>query len=74
MNLGRMSTCSLSLKGRCLTESFLHLLVSQDLGRKHGFVDLPTLELASVRLSLTTTGQKKSSISGLQFDIPIQSG
>ncbi len=40
----------LSLEGKCLTENFLHLLVSQDLGRTHVFVDLPTLELASVRL------------------------
>lgn len=43
--------CSFSLVGKCLTENFLHLLVSQDLGRMHGVRKLaPTLELASVRL------------------------
>ena len=29
--------CSCSLEGGYLTESFLHVLVSQDLGRMHGF-------------------------------------
>lgn len=37
-------------------------------------VDLPTLELASVRLSLSTSDQNMTSMLGLRIDIPIQSG
>lgn len=40
VNLGRMSMCSFSLEGQRLTENFLHRLVSQDLGRTHGFCRL----------------------------------
>ena len=51
----------LTMKRICLTGNFLYLLVSPDLGRMHSFVDLPTLELASVRLRMITSDQNVSS-------------
>lgn len=72
MNLGRMSMCSFPLEGRYLTESFLHLLVSQGLGRMHGFCRLADFGAGICKAGVTTSGQNRISILGLKVDIPIQ--
>ena len=59
MNLGRMSMFPFLWKVKCLTENFLHLLVSQDHGRMHGCCGLADFGAGVCKTNLNTSGQKK---------------